>query len=44
MPLIAIIGFFLYAEPFSIWIFLGAALIFAGNYYNLYRERQLMQE
>ncbi|MDP7600726.1 MAG: DMT family transporter [Rhodospirillales bacterium] len=44
MPLIAIIGFFLYAEPFSIWIFLGAVLIFAGNYYNIYRERQLMQE
>ncbi len=42
MPLIAIIGFFLYAEPFSIWIFLGAVLIFAGNYYNIHRERQLM--
>jgi drug/metabolite transporter (DMT)-like permease len=40
MPLIAVLGYFLYAEPFSIWIFLGAVLIFSGNYYNIYRERK----
>ena len=40
MPLIAILGFYFYAEPYSIWIFLGAILIFAGNYFNIYRERQ----
>ncbi len=40
MPMIAVIGFFFYAEPFSIWIFLGAVLIFAGNYYNIHRERR----
>jgi len=44
MPFIAVIGFVLYAEPFSVWIFLGAALIFAGNYYNIHRERQLMAD
>jgi drug/metabolite transporter (DMT)-like permease len=40
MPMIAVIGFFFYAEPFSAWIFLGAGLIFAGNYYSIYRERR----
>jgi len=43
MPIIAIIGFYLYAEPYSIWIFLGAILIFAGNYFNVYYERQNSQ-
>ena len=40
MPIIAIIGFYLYNEPFSVWIFLGAALIFSGNYYNINHERK----
>ena len=40
MPIIAIIGFYLYSEPFSIWIFLGAVLIFSGNYFNIYHERK----
>ena len=40
MPIIAIIGFYLYNEPFSVWIFLGAALIFSGNYFNIYHERK----
>jgi S-adenosylmethionine uptake transporter len=44
MPLIAVIGYLAYAEPFSIWIFIGAALIFAGNYYNIHREHQLMHK
>ncbi len=38
MPLIAVLGFFLYAEPFSAAIFIGAVLIFAGNYYNIRAE------
>jgi drug/metabolite transporter (DMT)-like permease len=40
MPLMAVIGYFLYAEPFSAWIFLGAILIFSGNYFNIYYERK----
>jgi drug/metabolite transporter (DMT)-like permease len=40
MPIIAIIGFYLYSEPFSIWIFLGAVLIFSGNYFNIYHEQK----
>lgn len=38
MPMIAVIGFLFYAEPFSAAIFLGAVLIFAGNYYNIRAE------
>ncbi len=38
MPMIAVLGFFLYAEPFSAAIFIGAVLIFAGNYYNIRAE------
>ena len=40
MPMIAVLGFFLYNEPFSAWIFIGAILIFSGNYYNIHRERK----
>jgi len=38
MPLIAVIGYLLYEEQLSFWIFIGAILIFSGNYYNLYFE------
>ena len=35
MPIVAVIGFFFYAEPFSGWIFLGGGLIFIATYYNI---------
>ncbi len=38
LPLIAVIGMAFYNEPLDIFVFLGAALIFAGNYYNLLTE------
>lgn len=38
LPAIAIIGAMFYAEPLNIWVFAGAALIFAGNYANLLSE------
>lgn len=38
LPAIAIIGAMFYAEPLSFWVFLGAALIFVGNYANLISE------
>ena len=38
LPAIAIIGAMFYAEPLNIWVFLGAALIFGGNYANLLTE------
>ena len=38
MPLIAVVGFFFYAEPFSPFTFAGAVLIFGGVYYSLLSE------
>ncbi len=38
LPAIAIIGAMFYAEPINIWVFIGAGLIFAGNYANLLSE------
>jgi drug/metabolite transporter (DMT)-like permease len=39
LPLIAVIGAAFYAEPFDPFILIGAAVIFAGTYYSLSRER-----
>ncbi len=38
LPLIAVIGALMYAEPLQATTFLGAAVIFAGTYYSLARE------
>lgn len=38
LPVIAIVGMVVYAEPLDPWVLLGAALIFAGNYYNILVE------
>jgi drug/metabolite transporter (DMT)-like permease len=38
LPLIAVVGFLFYQEPFDLVILLGAAIIFAGNYYSVMRE------
>ncbi len=35
LPTIAVVGMLLYQEPLEIWVFVGAALIFAGNYLNI---------
>ncbi|MEP5759617.1 MAG: DMT family transporter [Litoreibacter sp.] len=35
LPLIAIIGAMIYAEPLDLWVFIGAAIIFSANYVNL---------
>ncbi len=36
LPLIALIGFMFYNEPVDIWIILGAVIIFAANYLNIW--------
>ncbi len=41
LPLIAAIGYGLYAESFEAATLLGAALIFAGNYYSLRLENRI---
>lgn len=38
LPLIAIVGFYLYQESLDWTVFLGALLIFGGNYYNIRQE------
>jgi drug/metabolite transporter (DMT)-like permease len=40
LPVIAGLGAALYAEPVVISVFLGAALIFSGNVFNLWSERR----
>ncbi|MEO0677465.1 MAG: DMT family transporter [Pseudomonadota bacterium] len=41
LPVIALIGMLLYAEPLDGLVFLGAALIFAANYLNILREARM---
>ena len=38
LPAIAIVGMLLYAEALDVWVFVGAAIIFAGNYLNIWFE------
>lgn len=41
LPLIAVVGALFYAEPFDPLVIVGAAVIFAGTYYSIARERRL---
>ncbi len=38
LPAIAVVGMLLYNEALDFWVFAGAAIIFAGNYYNIWSE------
>lgn len=38
LPLVALAAFLLYAEALDPWVFVGAAIIFAGNYLNIWTE------
>ncbi|MEP5630655.1 MAG: DMT family transporter [Tateyamaria sp.] len=38
LPTIAVIGMFAYGEAIDIWVFIGAMVIFAGNYINIWVE------
>ncbi|NQV84787.1 MAG: DMT family transporter [Rhodospirillales bacterium] len=40
LPLIAIIGLILYAEPLDVWVLVGAAVIFAGNFLNILQDKR----
>ncbi|WP_342071104.1 DMT family transporter [Yoonia algicola] len=37
LPTIAVVGMLLYGEPLEVWVFVGAAFIFAANYLNITR-------
>ena len=41
LPLIAVVGALFYNEPFDPMVIVGAAVIFAGTYYSLSRERRV---
>ncbi|APX11610.1 DMT family transporter [Tateyamaria omphalii] len=38
LPTIAVIGMVVYGETIDAWVFIGAAIIFAGNYVNIWVE------
>ncbi|WP_413718824.1 DMT family transporter [Silicimonas sp. MF1-12-2] len=38
LPVIALVGMLFYGEPLDVWVFAGAALIFGGNYLNIWSE------
>ena len=38
VPLVALVGYVVYAETIDIWLFIGALVIFCGNFYNLKEE------
>ena len=38
LPVIAIVGVLFYDEPLDLIVILGAAIIFAGNYLNIWSE------
>lgn len=38
LPFIAVVAMLLYDEPLEIWVFVGAAIIFSANYFNIWYE------
>lgn len=38
LPVIAIVGYLVYDEALDAWVFIGALVIFAGNYLNIWTE------
>tara|TARA_R110002094_G_scaffold139138_1_gene130364 strand:- start:427 stop:1317 length:891 start_codon:yes stop_codon:yes gene_type:complete len=38
LPIIAVVGMVLYGEALDVWVFVGALIIFAGNYLNIWNE------
>lgn len=40
LPFIAVLGWLIYGEAVEVWLFVGAALILAGNFLNIVSSRQ----
>jgi drug/metabolite transporter (DMT)-like permease len=40
LPIVALVGMILYNEALSIWVFLGAVVIFGANYANILSEKR----
>lgn len=43
LPTIAIIGMLVYGEALDFWVFVGALVIFAGNYLNIWYETRTIR-
>lgn len=43
LPVIAVVGMLVYNESLDIWVFVGAVVIFAGNYLNIWFETRNQQ-
>ncbi|AXI46810.1 EamA family transporter [Sulfitobacter sp. SK012] len=41
LPAIAVVGMLLFGEALDVWVFVGAAVIFAANYINIWRETRV---
>ncbi|GAB4356405.1 MAG: DMT family transporter [Oricola sp.] len=41
LPVVAVLGMIVYGEPLEIFVFLGGAIILAGNLFNINSERRL---
>lgn len=42
LPLIAVLGLLIYGEALDIWVFVGAAMIFAANYVNILSQNRVV--
>ncbi len=40
LPLIAVVGYLVYAEPWNPWVLIGGVVIFSGNLINIWGERR----
>lgn len=38
LPIVAVVAMLVYNEALDLWVFVGAAIIFAGNYLNIWSE------
>ncbi|KPP87763.1 MAG: Permeases of the drug/metabolite transporter (DMT) superfamily [Rhodobacteraceae bacterium HLUCCO07] len=44
LPVIAVLGMLLYQEPLDLFVLLGAAVIFGGNYLNIWTESRALRK
>lgn len=40
LPLAVVVGLVLYGDPVDVWVMIGAAVIFSGNFINVIKERR----
>jgi drug/metabolite transporter (DMT)-like permease len=40
LPLVAVIGLLVYGEALDVWVFVGAAVIFAGTFLNIMKDKR----